>query len=51
MLAEGTLSGGVPNPETIDTSKLPKLYLDWIEIEAADKAAVTTTSVTVPAAL
>ena len=33
MLAEGLLSGGCPNPETVDTSKLPKLYLDYIEIE------------------
>ncbi|HWE02628.1 MAG TPA: DUF1592 domain-containing protein [Tepidisphaeraceae bacterium] len=33
MLAEGLLSGGCPNPETVDTAKIPKLYLDYIEIE------------------
>ena len=33
MLAEGVLSGGSPNPEAMDISKLPKLFLDWIEIE------------------
>ena len=32
-LAEGLIASSRPNPEAIDTSGLPKLYLDWIEIE------------------
>jgi hypothetical protein len=32
LKAEG-LAKGRPNPETADTSTLPKLYLDWIEVE------------------
>jgi mono/diheme cytochrome c family protein len=32
MKAEG-LSRSRPNPDTADTSPLPKLYLDWIEVE------------------
>jgi hypothetical protein len=33
MLAEGVLSGSMPNPEVLDLSKVPKLFVDWIEIE------------------
>ncbi|MCE9603719.1 MAG: DUF1592 domain-containing protein [Planctomycetia bacterium] len=33
MSAEGLISGGRPNPDVLDRSKLPKLYLDWIELE------------------
>ncbi len=33
MLAEGVLSGGSPNPETADIARVPKLFVDWIEIE------------------
>ncbi|MEQ8787214.1 MAG: DUF1592 domain-containing protein [Pirellulaceae bacterium] len=32
LKAEG-LSRSRPNPDTADTSTLPKLYLDWIEVE------------------
>ncbi len=33
MASEGLMSGGRPNPEALDRSQLPKLYLDWIELE------------------
>jgi hypothetical protein len=33
MLAEGTVKAQSPNPATVDVSKLPKLFLDYIEIE------------------
>jgi mono/diheme cytochrome c family protein len=33
MASEGLISGGRPNPDTLDHEKLPKLYLDWIELE------------------
>lgn len=33
MLAEGVLSGSTPNPETVDIARVPKLFVDWIEIE------------------
>ncbi len=33
MLAEGVLSGSAPNPEVLDLKKVPKLFVDWIEIE------------------
>jgi hypothetical protein len=33
MSAEGLISGGKPNPKALDRSVLPKLYLDWIELE------------------
>lgn len=33
MLAEGILDGGAPNPKAVDIKKLPKLFVDWIEIE------------------
>jgi hypothetical protein len=33
MSAEGLISGGKPNPKALDRSALPKLYLDWIELE------------------
>ncbi len=32
-LAEGLITTNRPNPDAIDTTGLPKLYLDWIEIE------------------
>lgn len=31
--AEGGISGSTPNPDTEDRNALPKLLLDWIEIE------------------
>jgi len=33
MSAEGLISGGKPNPDALDKAKLPKLYLDWVELE------------------
>lgn len=33
MLAEGVLSGSAPNPDVLDLTKVPKLFVDWIEIE------------------
>jgi mono/diheme cytochrome c family protein len=33
MLAEGIVSGSTPNPEVLDLAKVPKLIVDWIEIE------------------
>ena len=33
MSAEGIISLGKPNPAALDKAKLPKLYLDWIELE------------------
>lgn len=33
MHSEGLTSAGKPNPATLDHAKLPKLYLDWIELE------------------
>jgi len=32
LKAEG-LVGGRPNPNTADTAKLPKLFVDWLEVE------------------
>jgi len=33
MLSEGIISLSKPNLDTLDREKLPKLYLDWIELE------------------
>jgi len=33
MTSEGLISGSKPNPDTLDHSKLPRLYLDWLELE------------------
>ena len=33
MLTEGIVSGSMPNPEVLDLKKVPKLFVDWIEIE------------------
>jgi len=33
MSAEGNISGSRPDPAVLDRSKLPKLYLDYIELE------------------
>lgn len=33
MLAEGVVSGSAPNPDVLDLTKVPKLFVDWIEIE------------------
>lgn len=33
MLAEGIVSGSMPSPEVLDLAKVPKLFVDWIEIE------------------
>jgi hypothetical protein len=33
MLAEGIVSGSAPNPDVLDLTKVPKLFVDWIEIE------------------
>lgn len=33
MLAEGVVSGSAPNPDVLDLAKVPKLFVDWIEIE------------------
>lgn len=33
MLAEGVVSGSMPNPDVLDLKKVPKLFVDWIEIE------------------
>jgi cytochrome c553 len=33
MLAEGIVSGSMPNPEVLDLKAVPKLFVDWIEIE------------------
>lgn len=33
MLAEGIVSGSAPNPDVLDLAKVPKLFVDWIEIE------------------
>ncbi|WP_254509797.1 DUF1592 domain-containing protein [Anatilimnocola floriformis] len=33
MLAEGIVSGSMPNPDVLDLTKVPKLFIDWIEIE------------------